>query len=350
MKLQQQIIFWAFASLALFLFVWTFRAILLPFVVGVTIAYLLNPLLLKLDGHKISRTLATLFILISFLVVLVLLVTFLLPPLYREVAQLAEQAPQYVDSLWVQIQPYVDIVEETVDEEGLDESLQEAFRDNIGGAISASTNLLGGIWEGGRALFGFATFIVVTPLVAFFMMVQWQQITTWIDSHLPRHSYDQVKSLLEKIDKKIAGFIRGQLLVALSLGVLYAIALSVIGLQYGFLIGVAAGMLSIIPLFGSIVGFFVGIGVAWMQNPDIAFVLTVAAIFAMGQFLEGNFIAPKLIGESVGLHPLWILFSLMAGAALFGIVGMVLAVPVAATAGVLIGFTLEQYRESPYFE
>lgn len=350
MKIKQHAFFWIFAALCLFLFVWLFNAILLPFVVGIAIAYLLNPLLVKLDRYEISRTVVTLLILTSFLAIIVALTLLVLPPLYREVAQLAEQAPEYIDSLWSQLQPYVEIVEKTVNEENLDESLQEAFKDNIGGALSAGTNLLGGILKGGLALIGFVTFVVVTPLVAFFMMVEWQQLTTWIDGLLPRGSYEQVKNLLSEIDKKIAGFVRGQFLVALTLGILYAIALSIVGLQYGFLIGIGAGVLSIIPLFGSIVGFFVGIAVAWLQTPDVVFVLTVAGVFLLGQLLEGNFITPKLMGKSVGLHPLWILFALMAGGALFGIVGMVLAVPVAATAGVLLSFTIEQYKESPYYE
>lgn len=350
MKLRQQALFWIAATAFTLVFVWIFREILLPFVVGITIAYLLNPLVLRLGNLKISRTISTILILSFFFVFVISLIVLLAPPLYQEVAQLLEKSPQYFDLVWAKLQPYVAIVEETVNEEGLDESIQEVLKENIGGALSASTGLLSGLLNGGRSLIGFATFIIVTPLVAFFMMIEWQSITEWVDGILPKGSREKTKQLLSEIDTKISGFIRGQALVAISLGILYAVALSIVGLQFGFLIGLAAGALSIIPLFGSIVGLLVSVGVAYFQSGELTFVATVAIIFLVGQFLEGNFITPKLMGQSVGLHPLWILFALMAGGALFGLVGLILAVPVAATAGVIMNFTIEQYKDSQYYE
>lgn len=350
MKLKDQLLFWVAAAAFLLLFIWVFKIILLPFVVGIAIAYLLNPLLVRLGKFKISRTFATILILTVFLAAVTLLGALLIPPFYREVLQLAERAPEYVDSAWNRLQPYVQIVEETVNQDELDESLRQMLKDNISGALNMSTSLLGSLLDGGRALISFATFIIVTPLVAFFMMVEWRSTTRWVDELIPRHSYDQVKQLLSKIDTKIAGFIRGQVLVAISLGILYAAGLIIAGLQFGFLIGLGAGVLSIIPMLGSTVGLLVGVSVAWLQSSELSFVVIVAAIFLFGQFLEGNFITPKLIGDSVGLHPLWILFSILAGGALFGIVGMLLAVPVAATAGVLLSFTIEQYKQSHYYE
>lgn len=350
LNLKDQILFWI-ATTAIFLgLVWIFSSILLPFVVGITVAYLLNPLLVRLGDHKVSRGLATVAILLTFLIVVVGLFVGLLPPVYQEVTQLGEAAPAYFDSVWGTIQPYVSAVEETVLDESSDTSLQTVLKDNMSGALSAGSELMTGLVNGGRALVGFTTFIIVSPLVAFFMMIEWESITQWVDDLLPRHSYDKVKTLLSRIDRKIAGFVRGQVLVAFSLGLLYAIALSVAGLEYGFLIGIVSGILSIIPLFGSTVGLLVGILVAWLQSSEPSFVAIVGGIFLAGQFLEGNFITPKLMGDSVGLHPLWILFALMAGGALFGLVGMVLAVPVAATAGVLMSFALEQYKESQYYK
>jgi len=350
MKLKEQALFWVTAVVMLLIFVWMFKIILLPFVVGTAIAYLLNPLLVKLGELNISRTVSTILILFTFTVLVISLCLLLLPPLYREVVQLADRAPEYADSIWSRLQPYVAVVEETMIEDDFDESVQDAIRSNVSNALSVSSSVLGRLLDGGRALISITTFAIVTPLVAFFMMIEWHRITDWVDELLPRHSYDQVKSLLARIDKKISGFIRGQLLVALLLAVLYAVALTIAGLQYGFIIGLAAGMLSIIPLLGSSAGLFVGMGVAWLQTSELSFVAVVAAVFMLGQFLEGNFITPKIMGDSVGLHPLWILFSLMAGGALFGIVGMVIAVPVAAAAGVLLSFAIEQYKQSHYYE
>jgi len=350
MNLKNQAIFWIATTILFLTFVWLFSQILLPFVAGITIAYLLNPLLKRLGELNMSRTLATILILTVFLVIVIALAVLLLPPLYRELVEFAEKAPSYIDSLWSRFEPYMKIVEETVDERDLDQSISEAIKGNVSSALSAGSNLFESLLNGGRALAGFLTFIVVTPLVAFFMMIEWSSITAWIDDVLPRHSHDTIKSLLTRIDKKIAGFIRGQLLVSLSLGILYAVALSVAGLQYGFLIGLAAGVLSIIPLFGSTVGLLISVIVAYLQSGEIYFVAIIAGIFFFGQFLEGNFIAPKLIGQSVGLHPLWILFALMAGGALLGLVGMLIAVPVAATAGVLFSFAIDQYRDSKYYK
>lgn len=349
MKLKNQAIFWAATTILVAAFVWLFSPILLPFVAGITIAYLLNPLLIRLGKFKLSRTLATILILTAFLAVVVTLAFLLLPPLYKELVELAERAPDYIDLLWKRFEPYMEMVEQTVDEQDLNQSISSALKDNVSSALSAGSNLFESLLNGGRALAGFLTFVVVTPLVAFFMMIEWSAITAWIDDVLPRHSHDTVTTLLSRIDKKIAGFIRGQLLVSLSLGIIYAVSLSIAGLEYGFIIGLAAGALSIIPLFGSTVGLLISVVVAWLQSGEILFVAIIAGIFFFGQFLEGNFIAPKLIGQSVGLHPLWILFALMSGGALLGLVGMLIAVPVAATAGVLFSFAIDQYRDSEYY-
>lgn len=334
----------------LLLFVWLFRPVLLPFVVGITIAYLLNPIVVALGNKKMSRTYATILILVLFSIAIILLALLLLPPLYRELVQLADAAPNYVDSLWERLQPYVAALQQRVAADNLDQSIRELLKNNISNALNASGSLVGGLISGGSAIVSLLSFIVVTPLVAFFILLEWPAITTWIDDILPRASYDESKDLWRKIDRKIAGFVRGQLLVALSLAIAYAIALSLVGLDFGFLIGVVAGVLSVIPLFGSIVGLVISVLVAWVQTGEIGFVGLVAGIFLAGQFLEGNVITPKLVGKSVGLHPLWILFSLMAGGSLFGVVGMILGVPVAASIGVLLSFAQEKYKNSAYYK
>lgn len=350
MKLKEQLVFWVAISAFLLLFVWIFGDVMLPFVAGIIIAYLLNPFMNFLETHKISRKPAAVLILSFFAVLIAGLAFLLIPPLYRELADLAETAPQYIDSLWERMQHYVEIVERNVNEDDLDQNIRDAVKDNISGALSASSGLLEGLMNGGIAVMSFLTFVVITPLVAFFMLIEWQAITQWVYGLLPRHNYDKTKGILDTIDLKIAGFIRGQLLVAVTLGVLYAIALSLAGLRYGFLIGIISGLLSIIPLFGSLVGFLMGVIVAWLQISEFAYVALIGGIFMLGQFLEGNFISPKLIGDSVGLHPLWIMFALMAGATSFGIVGMLLAVPVTAAVGVLLNAGINEYKNSRYYE
>lgn len=350
MKLKEQLVFWVAISAFLLLFVWIFGDVLLPFVVGIIIAYLLNPFMNFLETHKLSRKPAAVLILLFFTVTIVGMALLLIPPLYKELADLADTAPQYIDSLWERMQHYVEIVERNVNEDDLDQNIRDAVKENISGALTAGSGLLEGLMNGGIAIMSFLTFVVMTPLVAFFMLIEWKSITQWVYGLLPRHDYEKTKSILDTIDLKIAGFIRGQLLVAVTLGALYAIALSLAGLRYGFLIGIASGLLSIIPLFGSIVGFLMGVIVAWLQNGELSYVAMIGGIFVVGQVLEGNFISPKLIGDSVGLHPLWILFALMAGATLFGIVGMLLAVPVTAAIGVLLNAAINEYKNSQYYE
>ena len=167
---------------------------------------------------------------------------------------------------------------------------------------------------------------------------------------MPRHSEGVIMGLLKQIDQKLSGFVRGQITVAVFLGVSYAIALSIAGLKYGILIGLTSGLLSVIPMVGSAIGLVVSVGVAWFQTGEISFVVIIAAIFIVGQLIEGNFLTPKLVGESVGMHPLWVFFALLAGGSLLGILGMFLAVPVAAVVGVLLSFALKKYKSSAYYK
>lgn len=350
MKLKQQLLFWLAVSAFALVFVWVFSGVLLPFVVGIIIAYLLNPLMVYLERRRIARKPAAVLILILFIATIVGLALLLLPLLYQQLSELTDAAPQYIDALTQKLQHYVEVVERNVNENDLDQNIRDAVKDNISGALSAGTGLLSNLLSGGIAVISFLTFVVITPLVAFFMLIEWQSIVQWVYGLLPRHNYEKTKELCNSIDRKIAGFIRGQLLVAFTLGGLYAIALSLADLRYGFLIGIVAGFFAIIPLFGSVVGFLAGVSVAWLQSGELTYVALIGGIFMLGQFLEGNLISPKLIGDSVGLHPLWILFALMAGGTLFGIVGMLLAIPVTAALGVLMQAALTEYKDSQYYE
>lgn len=341
--------FWITSLVLLGLFFWLFSAMLTPFVLGITIAYLLDPLVRWLEARKIGRTAAAVLLLTIFFVSVSLLLLLLIPPLYRELSQLVDQAPGYLQVLADRVQPYLDTVEQQLQDGAFDDRVREAVGSNVGNAINLGSGVLSGLLSGGRALIGFLSLLVVTPLVAFFMMREWRRIIGTIDGLIPRHNYSEIRELVVQIDRKISGFVRGQLLVALSLGVIYAVALSFAGLDFSVLIGLGAGLLSIIPLFGSIAGLLASVIVAWLQTSEFAYVALIAGIFMVGQLLEGNVITPKLLGGSVGMHPLWILFSIMAGASLLGILGMMIAVPVAAAVGVLLSFALQRYQKSEFY-
>jgi len=345
----KHLLFWSGTAVLFLVFMFVFSDVLLPFVLGIVIAYLLNPINVLLGKNKVPRLFATLIILFLFFTTVAIVIALIAPILYRETLDLARSMPGYIESLREMIDPYVERIRQSLGAEEINESLSEAVQNNIGNALNAGASLFGSLLIGGQALFGLVYLLVVTPIVAFFMMNEWEALTNWVDKILPRHNYQQIKLLLHDIDRALAGFIRGQLMVALILGSMYAIALAIAGLNYGFLIGLMAGVLSIIPLVGSTVGLVVAVVVAWFQTGDLVFMAIVAAIFGVGQFLEGNFITPRLVGSSVGLHPLWVLFAITAGGTLYGIVGMLVAVPLAAIIGVLVSFALEKYRKSPYY-
>ena len=349
LSLRHYLYFWGSTALLFIGFVWVFKPVLTPFVLGIAIAYLLDPIIEKLVQWKVPRLISIISILFLFATFVITTIIFAAPPLAREASALAQNVPVYFDQLIELISPYLTAAEEQFGGSYV-ETLQNFARDNIGNIAKFSGNVAGTLASGSQAVVNFLTILVLTPLVSFFTLMEWPRITKFIDDLIPRHKEEMIKDLLTQMNQKVAGFVRGQITTAFILGVLYAIALTVAGLNYGFLIGMSAGILSIIPLVGSTIGLVVSIAVAWFQMGDWGFVAIIAAIFVIGQLIEGNILAPKLLGDSVGLHPLWILFALMAGGSLFGILGMLLAVPVAAIIGVLCSFAILQYKKSPLYK
>ncbi len=344
-----KISFWA-GFLALFIgFIWIFNSILTPFILGIIIAYLLNPVVVKFSRKQIPRWVTALVILTLFIGILGLLFILIAPMVFRQGQMLVEQLPNYAQNLMDYLSPYMTWVQDRVGEDYI-QQINDYLKDSAGKVVGVTGGIVGGIAQGGKALVGMMTTLVLTPLVAFFMMKEWPAIVRWVEGLYPRQHAVLIRSLLKKIDTKVAGFIRGQISVAFILGVIYAVALTIAGLNYGFLIGLGAGIFSIIPLVGSTLGLVVGVVVAWFQTGDLFYTGIIAAIFMGGQFIEGNFLAPKIVGDSVGLHPLWIMFALLAGGSLFGIVGMLLAVPMAAVVGVLGGFLIDRYKASPLYQ
>ncbi len=349
MTMGAQAIFWAAFVVLLSAFLWLFSDMITPFILGVAIAYLLNPVMIKLGKSKIPRSLSALFVLVLFFTFVSVAIMLLAPMALKQLQMLIEQAPIYFQSFLDYARGHLGWLETRL---GVDPVAQAAeYIKTSGDKIAGLTGgLLGGLASGGKAMIDFVATLVLTPLVAFFMMKDWPKIVAWVEDLYPRRHETLIRRLLKNIDRKVAGFIRGQITVAFFLGLIYASALSVAGLNYGFLIGLGAGVFSIIPYVGSTLGLIVGMAVAWFQTGDLMYVGIIAAIFAVGQFVEGNFITPKIVGDSVGLHPLWIMFALIVGGGLFGITGMLIAIPVAAIVGVLGGFAIEQYKSSALYD
>jgi predicted PurR-regulated permease PerM len=349
MSLQRQFGFWAAALLALILILWLLSDILLPFIAGLVLAYFLDPVADALERLGLPRLAATLVILILSVVGITVILLLLLPVLGEQIANFAKNLPGYIAAL---LRLFNEAAPAWL------KQLVAKSEANPSGPVSDLAGrlalwigaLLASIWSGGLALVNLLSLLIVTPIVAFYLLNDWDHMVAKVDSWLPRHHASTVRDLARQMDEAMAGFIRGQGTVCLALGMFYAVGLSLAGLNFGLLIGLGAGLLSFIPFVGTLVGGVTAIGMALVQFwPDWISIAIVLAIFVAGQFIEGNFLSPKLVGNRVGLHPVWLMFALFAFGYLFGFVGLLLAVPLAAATGVLIRFALRQYLKSPLY-
>ncbi len=345
---KKQATFWLIATVAFFAGLYLFRAILLPFVAGMAVAYLLDPVCDRLEKLRLSRTLATTLVTLVFLAVLVLALLLVLPVLIGQLTSLLEKLPSYIETLREQLSILVTTIESRVSPD-IAERIRQAMNVSGGKIASWITDILTGLISGGVALANLLSLIFITPVVSFYLLRDWDRIVAWVDDCLPRGSIGTVRTQMGLIDRTLAGWVRGQVTVCLILGTFYAVGLTVAGLDFGLVIGLLAGLMSFIPFVGAAFGLIGSVGLALVQFDEWTRVAIVAGVFAIGQAVEGNFLTPRLVGDRVGLHPVWVIFALLAGGALFGFVGVLLAVPVAATAGVLMRFLLQLYLESDVY-
>lgn len=349
MTLQRQMAFWTAALVVLILALWLLGDIMLPFIAGLVLAYFLDPVADALERLGLPRIVATLIILITSILAIVVLLLLLLPVLGDQIARFTSNLPSLMQAL---VKLFDDLAPQWLKDmlAASGTNLPASLSDLAGKAAGWLAAILTSILSGSLALVNVISLLVVTPIVAFYMLNDWDRMVAKVDGWLPRHQLETIRGLAREIDAAMAGFIRGQGTVCLLLGVFYAVALSFAGLNFGLLIGLGAGLLSFIPYVGSIIGGVLAIGMALIQFwPDWMQILVIVAIFAAGQFIEGNFLSPNLVGNRIGLHPVWLMFALFAFGYLFGFVGLLLAVPLAAAVGVLTRFALQQYLKSPLY-
>ncbi len=348
-SLKRHILFWLGVLVGFILFLWFFSSILLPFVAGMALAYFLDPVADWLERRGLSRTMATIVILVCFVTIFALALMLVIPIIISQFTQFAAALPGYITELQQIISspqtsflpPWISTQIETV---------KENFSQVLSQGAGFVGSLLAQIWNSGKAIVDVMSLLVVTPVVAFYILLDWDRMVRKVDSWIPRDQVQIVRQIARDMDQSVAGFIRGQGSLCLILGIYYAVGLSLVGLNFGLLIGFVAGMISFIPYIGSLIGLIMAIGVALVQFwPDFPWILAVAAVFFSGQFLEGNILQPKLVGQSVGLHPVWLMFALFAFGALFGFVGLLIAVPAAAVVGVLVRFVLARYLDSDIY-
>jgi len=344
--LQKQVLIWA-ASFAVLVFgLWLLSPILLPFLAGFVLAYFLDPIADRLQKWGFSRLTAALLIVVVALVVVVTSLVVFVPMLADQVGRFAGELPALIQSLSARLNAWAPSwMKDAVNNSGTD--IQASITQFAGNAADWILSVLKTLLSGGLALVNLVSLLVVTPIVAFYMLVDWDRMLDAIDSWVPRDYVDTVRELGRDVNSAMAGFIRGQGTVCLLLGIFYAAGLTFAGLKFGLAIGLLAGALTFIPYAGAMTGGVLAIGVALVQFwPDYWAIGLVVGVFAVGQFLEGNFLSPKLVGKSIGLHPVWLMFALFAFGYVFGFVGLLLAVPMAAAAGVLVRFALRQYLSS----
>jgi len=345
---QHQLTFWLAALIIVVLALWLLSEILLPFIAGLAIAYLLTPLTDRLERLGVNRLAAALLIIAVVVLALIYLILLVAPILSGQLSSFIESVPAYVTRLQALLSdPGRPWIQKLL---GAGFNADKSIGDLVTQGVGWLTAFLHSLWSGGRALVSVFSLIVVTPVVAFYLIYDWHRMIRTVDGWVPLAQRDTVRALALEIDAAISGFVRGQTGVCLILGSFYAVALTLTGLNFGLLIGLISGLITFIPYVGSMTGLVLSLGVAVAQFwPDYGMILMVLGIFLVGQFVEGYVLAPKLVGESAGLHPVWLIFALLAFSYLFGFVGLLVAVPLAATIGVLSRFALRRYLQSSFY-
>jgi predicted PurR-regulated permease PerM len=349
MSREKRTLFWI-AGLAVFLFaLHSLAGVLMPFVAGMAIAYFLDPVADRLEEKGLSRALAATAIIATFFVVAVGVLVLLYPLLQAQVLSLAALVPGFIDTFRDYAEPLLERLQADLSPDQV-ERLKEAAGNYAGTVIEWVGGLLGGLWKGGLAVFNLLSLLIITPVVAFYLLRDWDLIVARFDSYLPRAAAPTIREQCAAIDDTVAGFVRGQASVCLVLMVWYGFSLTGLGLESGLLVGIGAGAISFIPYLGAATGLIVGVGIALAQFSDWMAIGMVAIVFIIGQTAESYVLTPRLVGGRIGLHPVWIIFALLAGGALFGFTGVLLAVPTAAIIGVLIRFGLSEYLKSPLYK
>ena len=339
LPVRQQASYWGIAAAVFFVALWYLGDVILPFVLGGAIAYLLDPVADRLERMGLSRVLAVVTITLIALLAVVLIFLLVIPALIRQAGQLVEIAPTLVDRVqaWLAL-TFPDAMEA--------DSLLRQQLDRLGVAIQdRGGQLLNGVVSSALSVINVLVLMFIVPVVTFYLLLDWDRMVARVDELIPLDHAPAVRSIMGEIDRTIAAFIRGQGVVCIILGTGYALGLMAVGLSFGLVIGLVAGLISFIPYVGALVGGALALGLGLFQFwGDWVSLGLVGAVFLAGQFIEGNILTPKLVGNSVGLHPVWLIFALSVFGSLFGFVGMLVAVPVSAALGVVARFFIAQYK------
>lgn len=344
----RRIIFWIALTLTMLVFIFLIRGILLPFVLGILTAYFLDPATDRLERLGLTRGMATSVITAGFFIGLGLVLTIIIPVIAGQLSGLVAALPEYIADFEKEYEPQFSRWLGGLQATQM-ESIKDAVSSFSGSMAKLLTDFMASVLQSGIAFLNLISLILITPIVTFYLLRDWDHVVEKMDRLLPREHIDIIHEQLQIIDNTLAGFIRGQLNVCAVLAVYYALALSAIGLKFGLVIGIGAGLLVILPYVGFMFSMLVALTMAFFQFDDQTYVMMVLAVFLFAQVVESYFLTPKLVGEKVGLHPVWVIFGMLAGAALFGFVGVLLAIPATAVIGVLLRFAIGEYMHSEYY-
>ncbi len=344
---RRHLAFWILVLLTFGFLLWLLSDILLPFVAGLALAYLQTPLADRMERLGMNRTLAALLIVGFVVLAFILLALLLVPILAEQGAALIASIPTYVARLQAILSdPGPPWLRQLLNGGDAGKTMSQVMAQGAG----YMTTLMLSVWAGGKALASFISVLVIMPVVTFYLICDWHQMVAILDGWVPPKKRATVHRLVGEIDAAISGFLRGQAGVCLAVGIYYAVALTLVGLDFGLLIGLTAGVLTFMPYIGSMTGLLIAASVAVGQFwPNWISIAIVIGIFLVGQFIEGNVLGPKLVGDRVGLHPVWLIFAMFAFGYLLGFVGLLIAVPLAAAIGVLFRFGLSRYYASPFY-
>jgi len=336
---------WLGSAAIVALFVYLTKGVMLPFMAGLAIAYFLDPVADMLEARKIPRGAATTIVLVGFFTLIIGVILAFWPIVQSQIGAVAETLPKTLAS----VRPWMnETLTSLSDRFGVDlggdvEGMLSNFSDEI---LSKAKDGASSVLKGSLALFNILTLILISPVVAFYLLRDWDLLVAKVNSWLPPSGANVVREQFKKIDDVLAGFVRGQLLVSTTMGILYGVGWSLVGLEFGVVLGVLAGIMSFVPFVGALFAAIVAVAIAIGQwGFDLTQIGLVASVFLVVQFIEGSFLTPRLVGERVGLHPVWVLFAVFAGGEVMGFLGVLIAVPAAAAMAVLVRYWIDRYLE-----
>jgi predicted PurR-regulated permease PerM len=344
----QQLLFWIGGLLIVLLLLYLLSPIMLPFVAGGIIAYFLDPAVHRMVRWGVPRWLATSIVLSLFGLVLIVLIALIVPLLRLQATELINQMPVLLTQVSTLLNEATNAAAKKLPAADI-QRIRDALGGSVGDIVSWAIRQVQLLLTSGVALANLLSLIFITPVVAFFLLRDWDRILAKLDDWLPRDRLSTIREQARLVDAMLAGYIRGQLLVCLVLGVYYAAALTAVGLQFGLILGILTGILTFIPYVGFATGLVLAIGLGFIQFGWGVDLIWVLVVFAIGEVLESSFLSPNLVGQRVQLHPVWVIFALLAFGTLFGFMGVLIALPAAAVTGVLVRFALRHYLASPLY-